>query len=158
MSIGEKHMTDYIKQLRKLVGQMPIVTCSAGVLIVNSQNQLLLLHRTDNDTWGLPGGVLEPGESLEETARREVKEETGLEIGKLKLFNVYSGKELYARYSEGEIYTVAIIYLTTDFKGEMKADGIETKEVKFYSTENLPENIHPPDQLIIKDFDNFGIK
>ncbi len=145
-------MTDYIRRLRKLVGQMPIVTCSAGVLIVNDQNQLLLLLRTDNDTWGLPGGVLEPGESLEETARRELKEETGLEIGNLKLFNVYSGKELYARYPEGEIYTVAIIYLTTDFKGDMKADGIETKDIKFYSIEDLPEKIHPPDQLIIKDF------
>ncbi|MBW4604289.1 MAG: NUDIX domain-containing protein [Calothrix sp. FI2-JRJ7] len=58
----------------------------------DKQNRLLLQHRKDNKQWGLIGGSMSVGESLEETARREAYEETGLELLDLEWFRLFSGK------------------------------------------------------------------
>jgi 8-oxo-dGTP pyrophosphatase MutT (NUDIX family) len=55
------------------------VVPSANVVVVNDDGALLVIHRTDNDNWALPGGALDLGESLITTAVREVKEETGID-------------------------------------------------------------------------------
>ena len=62
----------YIQELRLLVGHHPLIMAGAAVLIFDEQNRLLLQHRKDNQQWGLIGGSMEIGESLEETAKREV--------------------------------------------------------------------------------------
>ena len=61
----------YIQQLRELVGFRPIIMVGTGVLLLK-EKEVLLQRRRDNGLWGIPGGSLEPGESLEETARREI--------------------------------------------------------------------------------------
>jgi 8-oxo-dGTP pyrophosphatase MutT (NUDIX family) len=70
----------------------------ASVILLDSSNRLLLQLRTDNNSWGLPGGSLEMGETLEEVAKRELYEETGLLANNLELFNLFSGKEFYYKY------------------------------------------------------------
>lgn len=55
-------------------------TSSSGAVIVNPEGRILLLRRADENTWGLPKGTVEEGESLEETAVREVREESGLRV------------------------------------------------------------------------------
>jgi 8-oxo-dGTP pyrophosphatase MutT (NUDIX family) len=72
---------DYIKELRECVGHRPVILVGAAVLAVNPEGKLLLFRRTDNGCWGPPGGMMAPGESLEETARRETLEETGWKLG-----------------------------------------------------------------------------
>jgi 8-oxo-dGTP pyrophosphatase MutT (NUDIX family) len=49
-------MLDYIKNLRNLVGNIPLILCPAGVIILENKKRVLLQHRTDNNTWGIPGG------------------------------------------------------------------------------------------------------
>jgi hypothetical protein len=56
-------MSDYIRELRSLVGTRPLILVGAVVIIQNENQQILLQHRKDGD-WGLPGGLMEPGESL----------------------------------------------------------------------------------------------
>ena len=84
----------YVKELRKLVGNRPLILPGAVVIILNEQNEMLLQHRSDGG-WGLPGGIMELGESMEETARREVQEETGLVVGELELMGIFSGEDYF---------------------------------------------------------------
>lgn len=65
---------------------------------MNEIGEILFQRRSDSFDWGLPGGAMEPGETPEETARRELKEETGLDAGALQLLGVFSGPRYYYRY------------------------------------------------------------
>ncbi|MGI2326856.1 NUDIX hydrolase [Planococcus sp. YIM B11945] len=132
---------DYVKELREKVGHMPLILPGAVVLMLNEQSEVLLQQRTDGG-WGLPGGLMELGESLEETARREVKEETGLEIGALQLLDVFSGPDYYFKVSNGdELYSVTAVFVTTDIQGSMKMDSAESLDLKFFNCGNLPEGL-----------------
>lgn len=151
-------MSDYIKELRKIVGTRPIIMCGAGSFILNEANEILMIHRTDNDTWGIPGGALEFGETLEDAAIREAFEETNLIIKDLTLFNIFSGEMYYYKYPNGdEVFNVVAIYYTDDYEGNLKADETESKEVDFFPLNKLPENINPVDILIINSFRDSGI-
>lgn len=136
---------DYISNLRKYIGTQPIIMCGANVILINAHDEILLHHRTDRDWWGLPGGAMELGESLEDTARREVFEEINLECLELELFNVYSGKDLYYKYPDGnEVYNVTATYLCKVYRGEIKVEKIEGRAAKFFKISELPSNISSP--------------
>ncbi len=60
---------EYVKQLRKMVGARPIILVGAEVLVFDSVGRLLLLRRSDNAQWAIPGGMMEPGETKELLAR-----------------------------------------------------------------------------------------
>jgi len=136
---------EYLKNLRKLVGNLPILVCGASVIVVNGNGEILLQLRKDNNCWGYPGGSVDINEIVEEAAKRELLEETGIVANSLKLFDVFSGKDLYYIYPHGdEISNIDIVYICTDYSGEAKADFIESVDVKFFPLNNLPDNISPP--------------
>ena len=118
---------DYILQLRQIVGHRPLVVVGAATLIVDAAGRLLLLKRSDNNCWGIPGGGVEPGEFVEAAARREAFEETGLELGEMTLFGVFSGPQLYYVYPNGdETYNVFITYLTRQARGAVRLNDEHT--------------------------------
>ncbi|QOS81562.1 NUDIX domain-containing protein [Paenibacillus sp. JNUCC31] len=130
----------YIESLREMVGNAPVILVRPSILILNKSGEILLVRHVDN-TWGVPGGFMELGESVEESARREVREEIGIQIKKLVLYGVFSGKELYTKLRNGhEYYNVVIGYICTEFEGELQPDGVEVLEAKFYKPTELPEN------------------
>jgi ADP-ribose pyrophosphatase YjhB (NUDIX family) len=145
-------MIDYVRYIREVVGPSPVILCGANVIIV--QDGKILLHlRKDNDHWGLPGGITELGEKVENTAEREVYEEVGLKCCDLKLFNVYSGEELYYIYPNGdEVYNITVTFICNKFSGEIKVDQAEGKAAKFFPLNEIPENISPTVKIIIDDF------
>ncbi len=146
-------MADYIGDLRKLIGTRPIIMCGANVILLNDQDQILLHHRIDRDWWGLPGGAMELGESLEQTASREVLEEVGLVCGELKLFNVYSGENLYYKYPDGnEVYNVTITYLCKDYSGEIVVDPSEGRDARFFPLDMIPSNLSSTVKEIVEEF------
>ncbi|MFC4560139.1 NUDIX hydrolase [Virgibacillus kekensis] len=148
---------EYIKELRKLVGSIPLIVCTAGVIITDNSNRILLIKRTDDGNWCIPGGAMDMGESVEETARREVYEETGLSVGQLKLLNVYSGEQQHHIYPNGdEVYFVNVIFSSSLFQGNLRTDGDESKEAAFFSLNNLPANISPTNLPFISDIRRIG--
>ena len=146
-------MTDYIGDLRKLIGTRPIIMCGANVILLNDQGQILLHHRIDRDWWGLPGGAMELGESFEQTAKREVLEEVGLICRDLKLFNVYSGEKLYYKYPDGnEVYNVTATYICKDFSGERVVDPSEGRDARFFPLDKIPSNLSSSIEEIVEEF------
>lgn len=143
----------YVEDLRNMVGSQPLILVGVAVGVMNEAGEFLLQKRRDG-LWGVPGGFIELGESTEEAGRREVLEETGIEIGKLDLVGVFSGKQHYAKLPNGdEFYPVTIAYVSKEIKGGiLKPDGIETTEAKFFKVNELPEEINPLIKNLIKQY------
>lgn len=114
----------------------------------------LLLQKRRDGVWGVPGGFMELAESTEEAGRREVLEETGIEIGKLKLLDVFLGKHHYVKLPNGdEFYPVTIAYTSKEIKGgALKADGKETVEAMFFKVNALADGLNPLIKNLIKKY------
>lgn len=142
----------YILELRKLVGTAPLIAVGAGAVLINPENRILFQKRADNGCWGLIGGMMELGESIEETARREVLEEVGIELDDIDFFKVYSGKDVYYKYPNGdEVFNVINVFIARGDFTEVQIDNYEVKEARFFAIDEIPENISPPDKSIVKD-------
>lgn len=145
-------MTDYIRYIRKKVGHDRIIIVGAGVLVFKD-NMLLLQKRKDNLCWAIHGGSVDIGENVEDAAKRELKEETGLTANKLELFGVFSGEKMMHTYPNGdEVYIVGINYICRDFSGEIRPNTDEVLELKWFDLNELPDNISPVDEDIINLF------
>jgi 8-oxo-dGTP pyrophosphatase MutT (NUDIX family) len=129
----------YVAELRALVGPRPLLIASAGVLVVDGGGRILLQHRADDGLWGIPGGALEPGETFEDAARRELREETGLVAHSLRLVDTYSGPQFFLRYPNGdEAFVVGTTFVCEDSGGDPRADGVEGIELGWFATHDLP--------------------
>lgn len=149
----KRQIMEYIPYIRSKVGHAPVILAGAAVLLLNGEGELLLLLRTDNGRWGIPGGAMEMGEQLQETAIRETQEETGLQVSNLELLDVFSGPDLYYRYPNGdEVYNVTVVYVARDVKGEAAVDYAEHACMQFFPLNGLPENISPPVKTILEAF------
>lgn len=144
-------MSEYILDLRKIVGHRPLLQVGASVIVENEQGQVLLQRRADNHCWGYAGGSVELDEVVEDAARRELLEETGLTAHTLELFGVFSGKEMHYVYPNGdEVSNVDIVYLCRSYSGELKRQESEVEDLVFFSPDDLPEKISPPNQAPLK--------
>ena len=79
------------------------VVPSVVAVVLNDQGQLLLIHKTDNDLWALPGGGHEIGESIADTVVREVKEETGYDVEVTGISGTYTNPRHVMAYDDGEV-------------------------------------------------------
>ena len=144
-------MSGYMMELRRLVGHRPLLQCAASVVIVNENQEILLGRRTDNHKWGYFGGSIELGETVEECARRELQEESGLIAEELELFMINSGEETHYIYPNGdEVYNVEIIYLCRNYHGKLKPQEEEMSELRFFKTDEIPQEISDPILPVIR--------
>ena len=132
-------------ELRKLVGRRPLIQVGAGVIVEDEEGRILLGLRADNGFWGYAGGSVELDEKVEDTARRELSEETGLAAGELELLGVFSGKDLHYVYPNGdEVSNIDIVYVCRDYSGEINCRDGEFVRMAFFSADELPGDIFPP--------------
>lgn len=142
----------YMHDLRQIVGNRPLIMVGATLLVLNQNDQLLMIKRTDNRCWGVPGGAMELGESLENTVKRETQEEIGINVKDLELFGVYSGQELYYQYPNGaEVYNISVVYITRNVSELIKVNPDEHSEYEYFDLHNLPAEISPPIKPILRD-------
>ena len=137
-------MTDYIKSMRKYIGHERLMIIG-GSVIVHKDGKILLQLRKDNGCWGYPGGCVELGEAVEDAAKRELLEETGLTANSLELMGIFSGKELFYTYPNGDmVANNDVVYLCEDFSGKIITKTNETTDLRWFEIDNLPDNISPP--------------
>lgn len=129
---------DYIRWIRSKVGHEKIILTFAGGCILNDRGAVLLQRRGDSRQWGFPGGAIEPGETPEMTAVREVKEETGLDVSAGRLIGVYTDPDI--TYPNGDrAQSIVIAYGLRVTGGELSCDQNETLELKYFSKEEKPQ-------------------
>ncbi len=134
----------------------PEIRTGVGVLVLNSRNEVLLEKRSDCGLWGLPGGRIEPGETLEETARREVREEAGIDIEVQGLFGVYSHpSDRIIRYPDnGDMrHLIDIVVTARAREGEFRLSA-ESDAMCYFAADALPpaSEIIPPARDPLRDF------
>lgn len=140
-------MKNYMVELRNSLIEekrhMPLLQSGACMIIENKMKKILIERRTDSNKWCLPGGCQELGETFEETAIREIKEETNLEVRKedLELVGVVSGITRRNFYPNGdEVYNNTVVFCTDTYIGTLKMDN-ESKELIFVSVEEIPTDM-----------------
>ena len=118
--------------------------CGASIIIYKGE-KILLQQRKDNKCWGYHGGKIDTGEIVEEAARRELYEETGLIVNSMTLFGVFSGPDFHHIYPDGnEVDIIDIVFTSNDFDGELSAQEEEVDELRWFHYKELPINLSPP--------------
>lgn len=146
-------MSSYIADLRKIVGHRTLIQCAGSIIIENEKGEILLGRRTDNHMWGYAGGSIEIDERIEECAKRELFEETGLIAEEMTLFMINSGPEVHYVYPNGdEVSNVEIIYLCKKYHGTLKRQEEEIEELRFFAPEDVPDAISSPIRPVVEKY------
>lgn len=144
-------MSNYIESLRKKIGHDTIIQVAGSIIIIDKDKRVLLGKRTDNLLWGYAGGSIEIDEKIEDCAKRELMEETGLKVNSMKLFMINSGVDTHYIYPNGdEVCNVEVIYISNDYSGELKNQEMEISELRFFKKEDISlDMISPPIRPVI---------
>ncbi|WP_328888568.1 NUDIX hydrolase [Streptomyces sp. NBC_00316] len=124
---------------------------SVTAVALNEAGEVLLIHKTDNDLWALPGGGVDVGESVADAAVRETKEETGFDVEVTGLVGLYTNPAHVMAYDDGEVRQQFSICFTARIVGGKLRTSSESKEVAFMDPIKLDElNIHPSMRMRIE--------
>jgi len=139
---------------KKVADAQTRVKVGVGVFVKDPLGRILLERRSDSGMWGLPGGAIEPGESIHQTALREVKEETGLEVRLTGLIGVYSepGERIVTYPDNGDVRHLVDIILEAEIISGELALSEESLELRFFPVEALPRELAPPARQPVQDY------
>jgi ADP-ribose pyrophosphatase YjhB (NUDIX family) len=126
---------------------------AVSAIVTDDQGRILLIRRTDNKYLAIPGGGVEPGESVSQATAREVKEETGMDCEVTGVVGIYSNPNHVAAYDDGEVRQQFSICFTTNLLGGTPTPSNESSEVRFVSPDDIPGlDMHPSIRLRIQHY------
>lgn len=129
------------------------IVAAASAIVTNSEGEILLHRRTDNDLWALPGGGMELGESIADTVAREVHEETGIKVKPGYIVAVYSDPKHVFAYSNGEVRQEFSVCIACEMVGGELRISDESKEIKFTTPAEIEDiSMHPRIRARIQDY------
>ena len=129
------------------------VVPSTTAIVADGQGRIALVKRKDNELWALPGGGMELGESIEQGAVREVKEETGLDVEVDGLVGVYTNPQHVMAYDDGEVrQQFSLCFTTKLLGGELQFDD-ESTDIAWVAEGDLAGYpMHPSMRLRVQHF------
>lgn len=126
------------------------IVVAATAFVQDERGQILLIQRSDNGLWALPGGVQEVGEYIAQTAERETREETGYEVQVTALIGVYSDPHHIIAYDDGEVRQQFALLFRAELVGGSLGESDETPQVRWVRPDELGDiRIHPSIRLRI---------
>lgn len=112
---------------------------AASAVVADEAGRVLLQRRTDNGLWSIPGGRMEIGETISETAVRETREETGLEVRPVRVVGIYSNPDHVVEYEDGEIRQQFSVCFACELVGGSIEISDESSEVGFFTSDEIKE-------------------
>lgn len=134
-------ISSHLARLRAVIGHQLVMLPSVSVIVVDDQARFLLVRHTgDSDSWAVPGGAVEIGESPAQAAVREIREETGVHIGPPRLLEVLGGPDYEVTYPNGD----QVAYVTTVYRADVAGgapapDQDEISELGWFAPAELPD-------------------
>ncbi|MBX9919080.1 MAG: NUDIX domain-containing protein [Mycolicibacterium frederiksbergense] len=129
------------------------VVPSASAIVTDEHGRILLIKRRDNTLWALPGGGHDIGETIADTAVREVKEETGLDVEVTGLVGVYTNPRHVVAFTDGEVRQQFSLLFTTKVLGGTLATDDESTDIAWTHPDDVPKlDMHPSMRLRIEHY------
>jgi 8-oxo-dGTP pyrophosphatase MutT (NUDIX family) len=126
---------------------------AASAVVVDGVGRILLQRRVDNELWALPGGGMELGESIRQTAVREVREETGLNVVVEHVIGVYSDPAHVFEYDDGEVRQEFSVCVKCRVVGGVLRVSDESYEVGWFDLKAIADLVmHPRIRARIDDY------
>ncbi|WP_328712258.1 NUDIX domain-containing protein [Nocardia salmonicida] len=127
------------------------IKVAVSAVVLDKSGRILMIRRTDNDLYAIPGGGLEAGETVSEAVAREVLEETGIRVEVTDLVGVFSNPGHVIAYDDGEVRQEFSICFRARPTGGSLRTSEESKEVLWVTPGALDSlDIHPSIKLRIK--------
>ena len=124
------------------------VVPSVVAIVRDDEGRILMIHKTDNNRWALPGGGHEPGESIADTVVREVKEETGYDVEVETITGTYTNPHHVMAYDDGEVRQQFSIAFRAKLIGGAKRTSDESSEVEWLAPDEISDlDLHPSMRL-----------
>lgn len=126
------------------------IVAAVTVFVLDDYGRVLLIRRTDNGLWAIPGGAQDFGEYIAETAVRETREESGIDVEVTGIVGIYTNPNHVMAYSDGEVRQQFSICFRARYLAGEPTPSSESSEVRWVSQQELDElPIHPSMRLRI---------
>ena len=153
MTDGHQPSTTLDATGQPFFGSPDLICPGTNAVIFDQDGEVLLEKRADYGLWGLPGGAVNAGESVESAVTREVLEETGLRVRIKRLIGIYSDPDHYsiAVYPNGEsVHYVTTVFECERLEGELRISP-ESTDIGYFKARELPEDMLIAHEVRVRD-------